>query len=30
LSASGDYDVLVADQDQQALNRVGKIGGCGS
>ena len=25
LSASGDYDVLVADQDQQALNRVGKI-----
>jgi saccharopine dehydrogenase-like NADP-dependent oxidoreductase len=25
LSASGDYDVLVADQDQQALNRVGSI-----
>ncbi|HEV8291071.1 MAG TPA: saccharopine dehydrogenase C-terminal domain-containing protein [Tepidisphaeraceae bacterium] len=25
LSASGDYEVLVADQDQQALNRVGKI-----
>src|SRR5687768_790141 len=25
LSASGDFDVLVADQDQQALNRVGKM-----
>src|SRR5438477_41540 len=25
LSGSGDYDVLVADQDQQALNRVGTI-----
>jgi saccharopine dehydrogenase-like NADP-dependent oxidoreductase len=25
LSASGDYDVLVADQDQQALNRIGKM-----
>src|SRR6185436_3363638 len=25
LSASGDYDVLVADQDQAALNRVGKM-----